>query len=134
MRRLPDADPAAAIDRHPEAAESLRRMQKEYVAPKEADLLAADALVVGVTGDMTPASPECAPFFDLLTRLHGDGKLTGKRAAVVGEDPAREAVERALRASGLTVIAQDPSDQGDEVARAMALGRRLVSAPAPARG
>ena len=124
MRRLADADPAATLERHPDAAESLRRMQKEYVAPREADLIAADALIVGLPGDMSPASGECAPFFAQLARLHADGKLAGKAAAVVGRGAALESVAHALREAGLTVVT---SEAADGVDGAIALGRRVVA-------
>jgi len=126
MRRLPDADPAATLARYPDAVEPLRRMQKEYVAPREADLIAADALIVGLPDDMSPASAECAPFFDLLSRLHADGKLAGKAAASVGRGAALESVARALREAGLRVVTPDAAD-GSDVDGAIALGRRVVA-------
>src|SRR6187431_900203 len=39
MRRVPDVNPAAALAQFPEHREELRRMHKEYVVPREADLV-----------------------------------------------------------------------------------------------
>lgn len=127
MRRLADVDPAATLERYPDATAAIRRMQKEYVAPREADLLAADAIILGLPDDMSPASGECAPFFDQLAQLHAEGKLGGKAAAVVGGGAASEPVVRALRKAGLTVVTPDAAD-GDDVDGAIALGRRVVAA------
>jgi hypothetical protein len=55
MRRVPDPDPAAALAQFPEHREQLRRMHKEYVAPREADLVAADVLVVASPADVPPS-------------------------------------------------------------------------------
>ena len=133
MRRLADQDPAATLRRHPMSQESLERMHKEYVPPKEADLLAADALIVGLPDDMSPASAECEPYFQLLSKLGDEGKLQGKAAAVVGAGPASDAARHALSATGLTVVAADPSAGGGDVDRAIALGRRLVEVAASLR-
>jgi multimeric flavodoxin WrbA len=133
MRRLADENPAATLGRHPESRESLERMHKEYVPPREADVLAADALIFGLPADMSPASAECASYFALLSKLHAEGKLKGKAAAVVGASPACDAARQALSASGLTVVVSDASTGGNEVERAIALGRRVVDVAASLR-
>ena len=126
MRRVPDPDPAAALARFPEHREELRRMHKEYVAPREVDLVAADVLVVASTADVAPTSPEWETYFDLLRRLHSDGKLRQKVAAVVDNGPSAAAFSDMLKQLGLSVVSA-PAD-GDELARAMALGRSAVAA------
>jgi multimeric flavodoxin WrbA len=128
MRRLADADPAATIQRHPEAQESLIRMHREYVPPREADVLAADALVFGLPDGMTPASAECSGYFDMLARLGADGKLAGKAAAAVGGGATVDAITRALSAAGLMVVTMDTRSMGDGIEAAIALGRRVVAA------
>ena len=125
MRRVPDVNPAAALAQFPEHREELRRMHKEYVAPREADLVAADVLVVASTVDVTPASPEWQAYFDLLTRLHVDGQLRRKVAAVVDNGPSAHAFSTMLERLGLSVATASTED--DELARAMALGRAAVT-------
>jgi hypothetical protein len=125
MRRLPDADPARTRDLHPECRETLARMHREYVAPAEADVLAADGLIVGTRAGATPASPEWEGFFDLLTRLAREGRLAGKVAAVLdaGDADTTQAFAAALVALGLTapVPAAGPGPDG-----AVALGRQVA--------
>jgi hypothetical protein len=105
-------------------------MQTEYVGPKEADVLAADALVVGLPPDIGPSASECAPFFDLLSKLSAEGKLSGKAAAAVGKGPALDAVNRVLAGSGLTVVTPGEPAGMDDIERAKALGRQLVTTAA----
>ena len=126
MRRLSDADPAATLASHPHAKESLERMHTEYVPPREADILAADALILGLPADVGPLATVCSPYFEILLRLNAEGKLAGKAAAAVGPSPSVEAVNRALAAAGLSMVA--PESAGvDSVEGAIALGRRVVS-------
>jgi hypothetical protein len=126
MRRVPDPDAAAALARFPEHREELRRMHKEYVAPREADLVAADVLVLASTADVAPASAEWQAYFDPLARLHSEGKLHGKVAAVVDNGPSARAFTAMLERLGLAIVPPPTGD--DELARAMALGREAVTA------
>lgn len=126
MRRVPDPAPAAALAQFPEHREQLRRMHKEYVAPREADLVAADVLVVASPADVPPTSPEWQAYVDLLTRLHAEGKLRRKVAAVVDNGPSAAAFSTELARLGLSVVTA-PTER-DELARAMALGRAAVTA------
>ena len=125
MRRVPDPDPAAALARFPEHREELRRMHKEYVAPRESDLIAADVLIVASTADVTPASPEWQACVDLLTRLHLEGHLRHKVAAVVDNGPSARAFSTMLERLGMPIVSASTGD--DELARAMALGRAAVA-------
>lgn len=129
MRRLPDADPDATLEQFPQHRGELRRMRKEYVAPREADVLAADVLIVASPPDLSPSSPEWAAYFELLGRLGSEGKLRGKVAAAVDHGPASQAFSSAVQQLGLTAVAP-PSAAGDSdaVARALALGRAAVAA------
>jgi flavorubredoxin len=122
MRRLPDADNGAA---DPDEASDVARMRAEYIAPREADVLAADALVVGLPPELGPSSPECAAFFELLAKLRAGGKLGGKVAAAVGTGPVVDAVNRALTSAGLSVIR--PEAPAIAVESCIALGRRVVA-------
>ena len=125
MRRVADPDPAASLAQFPEHREELRRMHKEYIAPREADFIAADVLVVASTADVTPASSEWHASFDLLTRLHSEGQLRRKVAAVVDNGPSARAFSRLLERLGLSIVPAATGD--DELARAMALGRAAVA-------
>jgi len=133
MRRLADADPAATLQRYPEAQESLARMHREYVPPREADVQAADALIVGLPAGMTPRSGECSGFFEMLARLGGEGKLAGKVAAAVGADQTLDAIAGALSAAGLTVVTSKEDSRSDGTEAAIALGRRVVAAAESSR-
>lgn len=130
MRRVPDVDPEAAFERFPQFRDSLRRMHKEYVAPREADVLAADALIFGSSADVDAASPEWASYVKVLEKLRADGKLVGKVGAAVGNGPSSESFSALIQRLGLvTVSGGGPSaTEGDDVARAVALGRQVVAA------
>jgi multimeric flavodoxin WrbA len=125
MRRVPDLDPAAALAQFPEHREELRRMHKEYIPPREADLIAADVLVMASTADVMPASPEWRAYVDVLTRLHAEGRLRSKVAAVVDTGPSARAFSAILERLGLSIVPASTGD--DELARAMALGRAAVA-------
>jgi hypothetical protein len=133
MRRLADADPAATLQRYPDAQESLARMHREYVPPREADVLAADALVVGLPAGMTPEASECSSYFEMLAKLGSEGKLAGKAAAAVGAGKTLDAIARALSAAGLTVVTSNEGTAGDGTEAAIALGRRVVAAAESSR-
>lgn len=127
MRRLDEPDREAALTRHPQSAETLKRMWKEYVPPREADVLAAHAIVLGLPGDVTPSSEVCAPFFELLRRVSAEGRLAGKVAAVVGTGAGASAAAMELRGMGLAVVEADGGGAADSVDAAVALGRQLAS-------
>ena len=89
LRRLPDLNPARVIEEFPEARETLLRMHKEYVAPAEADVLAADAIIFATPPDLK-TSDDWKEHLDLLARLRSEGKLEGKIVAVLGPGDATE--------------------------------------------
>lgn len=131
MRRLADVDAEAAIATHPDASEHLRRMHREYVAPREADIIAAHGLILGSPDDVGPASPEWAPFFEMLARLHAEGKLLGKVGAAVGGGPQAQVFGAALGQVGFTTIPPASADAfasaDDAASSAVTLGRQVVS-------
>jgi len=128
MRRIPDANPAAVVERFPQHREELRRMHKEYVPPREADLLAADVLIVASPPDTPASAEEWASFLEGLSRLHEDGKLRGKVGAVVETGPASASFAAAMERLGLATVRAVTVDAGsDEMARAVALGRAAVA-------
>jgi multimeric flavodoxin WrbA len=68
LRRLPDIEVVAAAERD--------RMNMDYVAPREADAVWADAIIVGVPSRISPA--EWQGYIDSLEALRSQGKLKGK--------------------------------------------------------
>jgi multimeric flavodoxin WrbA len=129
LRRVPDTDEAAIGERLSDCRDALQRMHKEYVAPREADVLAAQALVIGSPADVDPSSPEWARFIDLLRRLQVEGRLTGKVAAVIATGPSSDAFAAVSRQLGLATITEadiDADAEMDDVGRAVALGRKAV--------
>ena len=77
LRRLPDANPAKVIEEFPQAGEALVRMHKEYIAPAESDILAADAIIFAIPPDLK-TSEDWKEHLNLLARLRAEGKLEGK--------------------------------------------------------
>ena len=129
LRRVPDGEPEAVIARLPESSESLRRMHREYVAPREADVLAADALIVASPADVDASSPEWTELMDLLTRLQAEGKLAGKVMAAVADHSLSTSFGAVIERLGVATVtsgAASPADR-DAVARAVALGRAVVA-------
>ena len=64
LRRLPDVREVT------ECGEQVARMKKEYVAPTEADVLWADAIIFLLPPDLDTSSLQCAAYLDLLRRLN----------------------------------------------------------------
>ena len=77
LRRVPD------VSSFNDCAEALARMRKEYVAPLEADILGANALVVAMPSGFSPTSPEWVQYYALIERLRFEGKLQGKLEVVI---------------------------------------------------
>jgi multimeric flavodoxin WrbA len=127
MRRLMEPDGDAAIARHPECADSIRRMRTEYVPPRVADLLAAEAIVIALPDEFDASSPECAAFLDLLRSAGAGGPLAGRTAAVIGARAALAAVREVLTECGYTVVPFARDGAGTDVDHAVALGRQLVT-------
>src|SRR5688500_13505642 len=128
LRRVPDADPDAVLARLPDSSESLRRMHKEYIAPREVDVLAADALIVASPADVDASSPEWSEFVGLLTRLQTEGKLAGKVMAAVADRSLSTSFGAVIDRLGVaTVPGALGTVDGDAVSNAVALGRAVVA-------
>ncbi len=108
LRRLADDSRTAP----PECADALRRLEREYVPPTEADIAGAPALIVVPSAGMTPASAAWRPFLEMLDRLAAGGALSGKVAAVIdaGDGDTVAGFTSALATRGFTVIAADGAD------------------------
>ena len=108
LRRLADDTSAAPA----ECADTLRRMQKEYVPPAEADIAGSQGLIVVPSAGMTPASGSWRLFMEVLDRLAAAGTLAGKVAAVIdaGDSQTVASFASALTARGITVLTADGRD------------------------
>jgi hypothetical protein len=129
LRRMPDVDAAATLSAFPVHAEALRRMQKEYVAPREADVLGADVLIVASAPDVSASSAEWSPFVKMLADLQSQGKLRGKVGAAVDNGPSFTSLSSLIQRLDLVAVPSIVSAAGSEdiVSSAVALGRRAVS-------
>ncbi len=124
LRRLgDDGRPAPA-----ECAETLRRMQKEYVQPTEKDIAGAPALIVVPTAGMTPVSAEWQSFIALLDTMASAGTLAGKVAAVIdaGDRQTSASFSSALAARGFALITT--ADGSDARTHGRAVGATVVGA------
>ena len=61
--------------------ENRARMEKEYVAPREADLVWADATLLTIPANVNLAAPELRSYLQLIAGLHQSGKLGCKVGA-----------------------------------------------------
>ena len=104
LRRLPDIIDAGVIEESPECREALARMKKEYVAPAEADVLWADAIVFGSSSRFSASSAEWAEYLKLLARLQSGGKLDGKVGSVFMSDPQNRESAPALSSFAATLL------------------------------
>lgn len=117
LRRVGDAASVA------QAGDALRRMHREYVVPREADIVAADALVIASRPDVDASAPEWSPFVELLERLHAEGRLAGKTAAVVDTGASAASFRALVNRLGLATPPDDGGGEPDAMNRAVALGR-----------
>lgn len=127
LRRVADADLRALLERSPQSADSVRRMHKEYVEPREADILAADGLIVGTPADIDASSPEWSSYVALLERVHASGTLTGKVAAAVPTGAAADSFTALFRRLSLTTPPGTSTAAAADTAEAVALGRQVVA-------
>jgi hypothetical protein len=123
LRRVPDLASAETIRADAAWQESLDRMNRDYVAPRPADPVWADVIVLA-----TPAysSREVEGYVQSLTAL---GPMAGKLAAPMtpGDDGACDAVFAAAARAGLISVPVGREDaEPDAVVRARLHGQRLV--------
>src|SRR5262245_41614758 len=121
LRRMDDVDATS------ECTETLSRLRKEYIAPREIDVLAADGLIFVAPTGFNVSSPEWTEFISLLRKLSSEGKLEGKAAAVIdtGDHATLTSFDDAATNLGLFTVMRD-STKPDRVDQATALGRKIV--------
>ncbi len=121
LRRLADTDATS------ERAETLVRLRKEYIAPREIDVLEADGLVLAAPAGHNASSPEWAEFISMLQELSSEGKLAGKAAAVIdtGDHTTSISFETVVTELGLRTVTRELTKL-DNVEQATALGRQIA--------
>ena len=77
LRRLPDPDSS-------QTSETLARMRKEYVPPKEPDIAGADVVILASDSSCDSSSEPWSTFLTDLRKLRTQGKLEDKLRAVIG--------------------------------------------------
>jgi hypothetical protein len=103
-------------------------MEKEYVAPREADAAWADALVIGTSG----APPELKDYLASLEALKTLGKLDGKIATAFSSASSADCAPlfAALAQLGCVVVPSgfqpDATLQPDAIENARLQGRRVT--------
>jgi Multimeric flavodoxin WrbA len=120
LRRLADITETSGTD-------TLLRLRKEYIAPREVDVIAADGLVFAAAAGFDTSSAEWAEFISMLRKMSAEGKLAGKAAAVVdtGDRTTLLSFESVLTELEFITVAQD-STTLDRVEQATALGRKIA--------
>jgi NAD(P)H dehydrogenase (quinone) len=121
LRRLGDINETSA------RTETLVRLRKEYIAPREIDVLAADGLVFAAPADSSISSPEWAEFISMMRKLSSEGKLEGKAAAVVdtGDPTTLISFDNVVTELRLKTVTRD-STKLNSVEQATALGRKIA--------
>ncbi len=127
LRRLPDD--GAPVP--PECAATLARMQKEYVAPTDADLTNTPGLIVVPSAGMTPASEPWRPLMQTLERLSASGALAGKVGAVIdtGDPATTAAFSSALAGLGISLVSVEGAARAHGRAVGDTLAARLAQPP-----
>jgi multimeric flavodoxin WrbA len=124
FRRLPDIGEAITMTESPECRKVHERMGKEYVAPNEADILRADAIIFVAPTEFRSVSPEWTQHLDLIEELRIAGKLEGKVAAAIQNDAGLDTLARAVLRLGFIVVPAVAT--GDGATRALAHGRKVA--------
>lgn len=117
LRRLRDSADEKTIAAHQTWVHNRNRMNKEYVAPTEADVDWADAIILAAPHGFDASSPEMSGFLKSLRSPAADGKLAKKVAGAfvstslgAEEDPGLSSILSALAGAGLTVVPSGESD------------------------
>jgi NAD(P)H dehydrogenase (quinone) len=86
--------------------ENRARMEKEYVAPREADLVWADATFLAIPANVSLAAPELRSYLELMAGLHQGGKLGCKVGAALLSAPRPAGQTDSLLAAAYASLAQ----------------------------
>lgn len=123
LRRVADLADPAAIEASPEWKSNLDRMNRDYVAPRPADPVWADVIVLATTGRSR------AEIEGYCAALRALGDMRGKIAAplVPGNDEAALAPIYAAAACAGLIVVPAPAGDGDPAALAREHGRRIAA-------
>lgn len=127
LRWLPEDVDAQAIDSVPGWRENRDRMAREYIAPREIDLLWADVLILSVPARDGLSSPQLKTYIAALEALRSSGKLDGKVATVFSA-PDFASLCSAFTGLDLTLVPPDPTSTGNLLDAARLHGRKVVDA------
>ena len=113
--------------------ENRARMEKEYVAPREADLVWADATFIAIPANLSIAAPELRPYLELMASLHQRGKLGCKVGAAflsaappAGQTDSLLAALCASLAQFHLILVPPREESADPLETARLHGRRVV--------
>src|SRR5262249_5035428 len=122
------------LEESAECVEAMARMNKEYVPPTEADILWADAIVLGTPLRFNASSAEWASYLELLGKLRSAGKLEGKVATAFistpDGQPARASFATTILELGLIVVPAASHSTGtpvNPVDEAVTQGRKVAA-------
>jgi multimeric flavodoxin WrbA len=118
LRRIPETASDETIATLPGWKENHDRMSWEYIAPREADTLWAEGLIVAIPGWLSLSSPEVKSYLDTLAGKN----FAGKFAVALGP----EGLDRALASAGLTIV--PPATGADAAECARLAGARIADA------
>lgn len=119
LRRLADIAGESTIAAVPDWKENRDRMNKEYVAPREADVAWAEAILAGMPEGAEGLCPE---FRQYLGTLHANGKI----GAVFTKGESMDSLRDAMAGAGFMMMANAP--ESDPLSAARLQGRRAAEA------
>ena len=132
LRWLREATLPSEAESVPGWRENRARMEKEYVAPREADLGWAEAAVIAAPAYVSLAAPELRSYLELMSALHHGGKLGCKVGAALlsaRPDEQNDSLFGALCASlaqlNLIIVPQR-KESADPLQTARLHGRRVT--------
>jgi NAD(P)H dehydrogenase (quinone) len=134
LRWLSEIADDHTVDAVPGWRENRARMNKEYVAPREADFLWADALVIAIPAGASVSSSELKTHLESLKVLHTAGKLHAKAGSAftagstgTGQsDAALVSLYSALAELDLILVPSGQTPTKDAVESARLQGRRVT--------
>jgi NAD(P)H dehydrogenase (quinone) len=119
-----------ALDRVPGWRENRERMAREYIAPREIDVVWADALVLAMPMREDVTSPEVLAHLELLRALHSSRKLHGKVGTAFApesqDEPFLTSLCSALTEFDLILIPLSPTAATDAREAARLHGRGVA--------
>jgi NAD(P)H dehydrogenase (quinone) len=122
LRRVADHADMATIERDPAWKENLARMNRDYVAPRPADPVWADVVILATPAD---SSTELETYVSTLPSL---GSMRGKLAAPLAPANADQALKPLYSAAACAGFIVTPAAEapGDPIAAAREHGQHIT--------